>query len=150
MVRRNFKDITVITVAHRLQTIMDSNKVMVFDKGKLKEMDTPLNLIKEKDTLFHGLVQQSGCVEELRRLAHTKKIIMSSSTSSLSSSSSSKSDKDNSVSLSPKIKVNLLANDSTRASPIQFQHTSERNNSGAQLLSRPNVEKFTDSSSSME
>ncbi|ELP84449.1 canalicular multispecific organic anion transporter, putative [Entamoeba invadens IP1] len=146
MVRRNFDDITVITVAHRLQTIMDSNKVMVFDKGKLKEMDTPLNLIKEKDTLFNGLVQQSGCAEELRRLAQKNE-----PNASLSPSPTmSPAEGDTSTSLSPKIEVNLLTNDSTRASPIQFQETVERNQSEQKLIPSPSLDKSTDSTSPTE
>ncbi|ELP94857.1 canalicular multispecific organic anion transporter, putative [Entamoeba invadens IP1] len=69
MVRKNFCKCTVLTIAHRLHTIMDSNKAMVFDDGHLMEMDTPINLINDKTTIFNNLVQQSGCPEELTRLA---------------------------------------------------------------------------------
>ncbi|KAL7712469.1 Canalicular multispecific organic anion transporter [Entamoeba marina] len=69
MVRKNFTDCTVLTIAHRLHSIMDSNKVMVFDDGSLKEMDTPLNLIDRETTIFNNLVEQSGVKDELKRLA---------------------------------------------------------------------------------
>ncbi|KAL7712918.1 Canalicular multispecific organic anion transporter [Entamoeba marina] len=69
MVRKNFTDCTVLTIAHRLHSIMDSNRVMVFDDGSLKEMDTPLNLIDQETTIFNNLVEQSGVKDELKRLA---------------------------------------------------------------------------------
>ncbi|BFU26397.1 ATP-binding cassette, sub-family C, putative [Entamoeba histolytica] len=69
MVRKNFKKCTTLTIAHRLHSIMDSNRVMVFDDGHLMEMDTPINLIEQETTIFNNLVQQSGCAEELKRLA---------------------------------------------------------------------------------
>ena len=69
MVRENFKDCTVLTIAHRLHSIMDSNKVMVFDDGHLMENDSPLALMDNNDSIFNNLVQQSGCANELKRLA---------------------------------------------------------------------------------
>ncbi|ELP89532.1 lipid A export ATP-binding/permease protein msbA, putative [Entamoeba invadens IP1] len=53
MIRTNFNDVTVITVAHRLQTIMDADRVMVFDNGMLKEMETPYNLIQDEKSKFN-------------------------------------------------------------------------------------------------
>ncbi|ELP90711.1 multidrug resistance-associated protein, putative [Entamoeba invadens IP1] len=135
MVRRNFEDITVITVAHRLQTIMDANKVMVFDKGKLKEMDAPINLIEDEKSIFSGLVQQSGCADELKRIAK----------GSFKENMDNSSNEEKSGSLSPQIEVNLLATDSTRASPIQFQETVGRNQSEQELLNNPNLAKSADS-----
>ena len=45
MVRKNFNECTTLTIAHRLHSIMDSNRVIVFDDGHLMEYDTQLNLI---------------------------------------------------------------------------------------------------------
>lgn len=41
MVRKNFADVTVLTIAHRLNTIMDSTRVMVLSKGHIEEYDKP-------------------------------------------------------------------------------------------------------------
>ncbi len=57
---KNFKDVTVLTIAHRLNTIMDNNKVMVLDKGKVIEYDIPSNLLKNHEGLLYGMVQATG------------------------------------------------------------------------------------------
>ncbi|GJE96044.1 multidrug resistance-associated ABC transporter [Phanerochaete sordida] len=58
--RNELKDVTVITVAHRLQTIMDYDKIMVLDAGHLAEFDTPKALLEKKDGLLHALVEESS------------------------------------------------------------------------------------------
>ena len=68
-IRTELKDVTVITVAHRLKTIGDSDKIMVLDAGRLVEFDSPATLLKKKDGLFKSLVDQSGEKEELYRMA---------------------------------------------------------------------------------
>ncbi|KEY64333.1 hypothetical protein S7711_09599 [Stachybotrys chartarum IBT 7711] len=54
-----FANRTIITVAHRLNTIMDSDRVVVLDKGKVVEFDTPSALFK-KQGIFYGLMKQAG------------------------------------------------------------------------------------------
>lgn len=68
-IRTELKDVTVITVAHRLKTIGDSDKIVVLDAGKLVEYDSPKNLLAKKDGYFKSLVDQSGEKEELYRMA---------------------------------------------------------------------------------
>jgi len=94
MVKQNFDDVTIITVAHRLQTIMDYDRVMVFDHGNLMESDTPYSLIEREDSIFHSLVEQSGCAEELKRIAKDKAMGVNDKKSD-SSSSLIASDKEN-------------------------------------------------------
>lgn len=57
-IRQSFANCTVLTIAHRLHTIIDSDKIMVIDKGKLVEFDTPKSLL-QRDSLFAKLVDQS-------------------------------------------------------------------------------------------
>ena len=54
--RHEFKNATCITVAHRLNTIMDSDLVLVMDDGRAAEFDKPSALLSKEDGLFKGLV----------------------------------------------------------------------------------------------
>lgn len=63
-IRSAFKDRTIITIAHRIDTVMDSDKIMVLDKGCVKEFDTPENLLKNKDSLFYGLCDKGGYLKD--------------------------------------------------------------------------------------
>ncbi len=55
MIRTKFADCTVLTIAHRLHTIIDSSKILVMDKGVVGEYDTPEVLLKKEEGLFKGL-----------------------------------------------------------------------------------------------
>ncbi|KAJ3556039.1 hypothetical protein NM688_g2249 [Phlebia brevispora] len=50
------KDVTVLTVAHRLQTIMDADKIMVLDSGSIAEFGTPKGLLQNPQGAFRALV----------------------------------------------------------------------------------------------
>ncbi|KAI0068098.1 P-loop containing nucleoside triphosphate hydrolase protein [Artomyces pyxidatus] len=53
-------DVTLLTVAHRLQTIMDFDKIMVLDAGRIVEFDKPSELLKKEGGQFRSLVDESG------------------------------------------------------------------------------------------
>ncbi|XP_072399234.1 probable multidrug resistance-associated protein lethal(2)03659 [Diabrotica undecimpunctata] len=59
-IRKNFDQCTVLTIAHRLNTIMDSDKVLVMDAGKAVEFDHPHTLLQNKHGVFYSLVMQTG------------------------------------------------------------------------------------------
>ncbi|KAJ2008208.1 hypothetical protein H4R26_000328 [Coemansia thaxteri] len=54
-IRKEFKDCTVLTIAHRLNTIIDSDRVLVLDKGQIAEFDTPKTLLARDGGLFKQL-----------------------------------------------------------------------------------------------
>ncbi|MEE6506690.1 hypothetical protein FKM82_007794 [Ascaphus truei] len=58
-IRTEFEDCTVLTIAHRLNTIMDYTRVLVLDKGQIAEFDTPTNLIAAKG-IFYGMAKDAG------------------------------------------------------------------------------------------
>ncbi|EJD51854.1 hypothetical protein AURDEDRAFT_82731 [Auricularia subglabra TFB-10046 SS5] len=68
-IRRELKDMTIITIAHRLRTVMDADKIMVLDAGHLVEFDTPKNLLKKTPGLLRSLVLESTDKNELFALA---------------------------------------------------------------------------------
>jgi ABC-type multidrug transport system fused ATPase/permease subunit len=56
-IREEFAYATCLTVAHRLNTILDSDKVMVMDKGKVIEYDSPQRLLANPHSSFFSLVE---------------------------------------------------------------------------------------------
>uniref|UniRef100_A0A1Y1KQ04 Multidrug resistance-associated protein lethal(2)03659 n=1 Tax=Photinus pyralis TaxID=7054 RepID=A0A1Y1KQ04_PHOPY len=59
-VRENFSDCTVLTIAHRLDTVIDSDKILVIDGGKVVEFDHPRVLLQDCDGVFYAMVNQTG------------------------------------------------------------------------------------------
>lgn len=62
---REVKESTIITIAHRLQTIIDYDKVLVMDKGQVVEYDSPWELISRGSGIFRGMCEVSGHLESL-------------------------------------------------------------------------------------
>eukprot|EP00095_Tigriopus_kingsejongensis_P010546 maker-scaffold349_size200065-snap-gene-1.33 protein:Tk10546 transcript:maker-scaffold349_size200065-snap-gene-1.33-mRNA-1 annotation:"multidrug resistance-associated protein 1 isoform x1" len=59
-IRVEFSDCTVLTIAHRLNTIMDSSRVMVLDAGQIREFSTPQSLLRDKSSIFYGMAKDAG------------------------------------------------------------------------------------------
>ena len=74
---RELKDSTIITIAHRLQTIVDYDKVLVLDRGEVVEFDAPWVLVGREQGVFRGMCEMSGelegLVEGARRAGEKKK-----------------------------------------------------------------------------
>ncbi|KAH9490363.1 Canalicular multispecific organic anion transporter 2 [Bulinus truncatus] len=61
-IRTEFKSSTVLTIAHRLNTIMDYDRVIVMDKGKIKEMDSPQALLSDPQSTFYSMAKDANLV----------------------------------------------------------------------------------------
>jgi ABC-type multidrug transport system fused ATPase/permease subunit len=64
--RENFSEATVITIAHRITSVLDSDIVLLLDNGVAVERDTPCKLLEDKSSLFSKLV-----AEYTMRATHT-------------------------------------------------------------------------------
>ena len=58
----DFAQTTTLTIAHRLDTIMHSTRVLVMDAGKVAEFDTPEALLGRKESIFYSLASQAGLI----------------------------------------------------------------------------------------
>ena len=64
-IRETFSDCTVLTIAHRINTIIDSDRIMVIDAGRLVEFDDPVALLEKQEGIFYDLVKETGMHNEL-------------------------------------------------------------------------------------
>ncbi|KFB46270.1 hypothetical protein ZHAS_00014255 [Anopheles sinensis] len=60
-IREHCRNCTIITIAHRLQTILDYDRVLVMDAGQVVEFDTPERLLLIPDGYFRKLFEENGC-----------------------------------------------------------------------------------------
>lgn len=65
-IRSQFDDCTILTIAHRLNTIMDSDRIIVLDQGIIAEFDSPSNLLANTNSIFYGMAKNSGLVDDDR------------------------------------------------------------------------------------
>ncbi|KAK3944182.1 P-loop containing nucleoside triphosphate hydrolase protein [Diplogelasinospora grovesii] len=66
-IANGFRGKTLLCIAHRLRTIIGYDRICVMDKGRIAEMDTPLNLWKMEGGIFRGMCDRSGIrMEDIR------------------------------------------------------------------------------------
>jgi ATP-binding cassette subfamily C (CFTR/MRP) protein 10 len=57
-IRNEFSNVTVLTIAHRINTIFDYDKIVVMSDGQIAEFDTVANLVSNKNSLFYSLLNE--------------------------------------------------------------------------------------------
>jgi len=70
-IRRVFRERTTVTIAHRLDTIIFSDRILAMAEGRMREFDTPTTLLANPASMFNRLVEDTGPVASstLRRMA---------------------------------------------------------------------------------
>ncbi|KAK8850432.1 hypothetical protein IAR55_004350 [Kwoniella newhampshirensis] len=71
-IRAEFKSSTLLTIAHRLSSVIDYDRLLVLSDGKVAEFDTPMNLLRKEESLFKSLCEKSGRYKDLYKAAEKK------------------------------------------------------------------------------
>ncbi|KAF9165614.1 hypothetical protein DFQ26_009690 [Actinomortierella ambigua] len=59
-IRTEFKDRTILTIAHRIKTVMDYDRILVLEKGRVVEFASPSSLLSNDSSMFYSLALQAG------------------------------------------------------------------------------------------
>ncbi|EKM58258.1 uncharacterized protein PHACADRAFT_171522 [Phanerochaete carnosa HHB-10118-sp] len=69
-IQTQFKDKTLLCIAHRLRTIISYDRILVMDAGMVAEFDTPLNLFLKDGSIFRGMCERSNIsLDEIEKAA---------------------------------------------------------------------------------
>ena len=61
-IQTEFSDCTILTIAHRLNTVLDYDRILVLDQGKVVEFDTTNKLLNDPDSIFYSMAKNAGLV----------------------------------------------------------------------------------------
>ncbi|KAK9468102.1 P-loop containing nucleoside triphosphate hydrolase protein [Lipomyces arxii] len=68
-IREEFSESTILTIAHRLRSIIDYDMILVLDSGEVKEYNKPHILLQDPKSMFRSMCESSGELETLKELA---------------------------------------------------------------------------------
>ncbi|KAI7895791.1 P-loop containing nucleoside triphosphate hydrolase protein [Mucor mucedo] len=71
-IAHEFAESTILCIAHRLNTVIEYDRILVLDHGKVVEFESPLTLLRDTDSAFHKMCRHSGEFEYLLELARAK------------------------------------------------------------------------------
>ncbi|XP_036838725.1 multidrug resistance-associated protein 4 isoform X1 [Oncorhynchus mykiss] len=80
-IRDKFRECTVLTIAHRLNTIIDSDRILVLGAGMIQEFDEPYVLLQNQESALYRIVQQTGKAEAASLLESAKQAYMNNGNS---------------------------------------------------------------------
>uniref|UniRef100_A0A1I7YAA3 ABC transporter domain-containing protein n=1 Tax=Steinernema glaseri TaxID=37863 RepID=A0A1I7YAA3_9BILA len=61
-IREQFSQCTVLTIAHRLNTVIDNDRLLVLERGEVREFDTPQALLEDESSYFYAMAKDAGLV----------------------------------------------------------------------------------------
>lgn len=61
-IRTAFKESTVLTIAHRLNTVLDYDRIMVLDAGRVSELGKPADLLKDTKGAFYSMAKEANLI----------------------------------------------------------------------------------------
>ncbi|KAG2235533.1 hypothetical protein INT48_003096 [Thamnidium elegans] len=71
-ITQEFEECTILCIAHRLNTVIEYDRILVLDHGEVIEFESPLILLRDKDSAFYKMCRNSGEFETLVELAKAK------------------------------------------------------------------------------
>lgn len=71
-IRTSFPNTTLLVIAHRLNTVMDMNRILALKQGEVQEFDSPKNLVQNKKSMLYGMIKATGKANA----KHLKKLAM--------------------------------------------------------------------------
>ncbi|KAG0363974.1 hypothetical protein BG005_000006 [Podila minutissima] len=71
-IREEMSNSTILTIAHRIRTIADFDRVLVMNAGEVAEFDKPLTLMKKEDSIFRSMCERSSEFDALLAIAEEK------------------------------------------------------------------------------
>ncbi|CAG8562619.1 uncharacterized protein OCT59_007764 [Rhizophagus irregularis] len=71
-IRQEFRDSTLLCIAHRIRTVVDYDKILVLDAGRVIEFDHPYLLLQNPNSVFRAMCEKSGEFTELVEIAKIK------------------------------------------------------------------------------